>query len=100
METLMKIENKWEGATNYRASKKRIDLILTKHKLLYFVLGKVKEPKNEVGKEIYKETNILAMNLIIDGVKDNIIPYISNIDITKGIYESLSKLFTIKILDM
>lgn len=74
MATSMKTENKLEGASNYRAWKKRIDLILAKHKVLDFVLGKVKEPVDVTGKEKYKETDILAMNLIVDGVKDNLIP--------------------------
>lgn len=36
------------------------------------------------------------MNVILDGVKDNIVPYISNINYAKEMYEALSKLFTIK----
>lgn len=73
-----------------------IDLILAKHKVLDFVLGKVVKPTDDAGKEKYRETNILDMNLIVDGVKDNLIPYISNIDTAQDMYEALSKLFTIK----
>lgn len=36
------------------------------------------------------------MNLIVDGFKDNLIPYISNINSTQEMYEALSKLFIIK----
>ena len=36
------------------------------------------------------------MNLIVDGIKENLIPYISNIDSAQEMYEALSKLFTIK----
>jgi len=36
------------------------------------------------------------MNLIVDGLKDKLIPYISTTDSTQEIYEALSKLFTIK----
>ena len=42
------------------------------------------------------ELEIVAMNLIVDGVKDNLIPYISNINFAQEMYEALSKLFTIK----
>ena len=79
----MKGENKLEGASNYRAWKKRIDLILEKNKVLDLVRGKFNKPTDE-SKEAEKakfiETKILAMTLIVDGVKDNLIPYISNID--------------------
>lgn len=63
-----------------------MDLILVKHKVLDFAEGKVKKPTDNAEKEKYKETNILAMNLIVDGVKDNLIPYISNIDSTQEMY--------------
>ena len=39
------------------------------------------------------------MNLIVDGVKDNLIPYISNINFSQEMYEALTKLFTIKNID-
>lgn len=61
-----------------------------------FVQVKVKELTDDARKEKYRETNILVMNLIADGVKDNLIPYISNIETTKGMYQDLTKLFTIK----
>ena len=92
----MKGENKLEGASNYKAWKKRIDLILAKHKILDLVQEKVKKCTDDEGKEKFRETEILAMNLIVDGVKHNLIPYISNIDFAQEMYEALSKIFTIK----
>ena len=95
----MKGENNLEGASNYRTWKKRIDLILEKNKVLNLVQGKIKKLKyesSETNKSKFIETKILAMNLIVDGVKDNLIPYTSNIDSTQEMYEALSKLFTIK----
>jgi hypothetical protein len=46
----MKSENKLDGASNFRALKKRIDLILTKNKVLDIVKGKIVKPKFEEGK--------------------------------------------------
>jgi hypothetical protein len=40
----MKSENKLEGASNFRAWKTRIDLILAKNKVLDIVKGKIVEP--------------------------------------------------------
>jgi len=88
-------KNKLEGASNYRAWKKRIYLILTKHKVLDLIQGKVMKPTDDVEKENFREIDILAMILIVDGVMENLIPYISNIDSPQEMYESLSKLFTI-----
>lgn len=39
---------------------------------------------------------MLAMTPMVDRIKDNLIPYISNIDYAQEMYEALSKLFTIK----
>jgi hypothetical protein len=46
----MKSENKLDGASNFIARKTRIDLILTKNKVLDIVKGKVVEPEFEEGK--------------------------------------------------
>lgn len=76
MKNSMKGEYKLEGASNYKAWKKRIYLILSKHKILDLVQGKVKKPICEENKEKFRETKILAMNIIVYGVKNNLIPYI------------------------
>jgi len=47
----MKSENKLEGASNFRARKTRIDLILAKNKVLDIMKGKTMEPQFETGKE-------------------------------------------------
>jgi hypothetical protein len=47
----MKTKNMLEGASNFRAWKTRIDLILAKNKVLDIVKGKIMEPQCEEGKE-------------------------------------------------
>jgi hypothetical protein len=47
----MKSKNKLEGALNFRAWKTRIDLILSKNKVLDIVKGNIMEPQFEAGKE-------------------------------------------------
>jgi hypothetical protein len=55
----MKSKNKLEGASNFRAWKTRIDLILAKNKVLDIVKGKIMEPQFEKGKE--KELQTLQL---------------------------------------
>jgi hypothetical protein len=84
----MKSENKLDGASNFRAWKTRIDLILTKNKVLDIVKGKIVEPEFEEGKEKepqnvmekFKDGDINAMSIIVDSIKDHLIPYISHLD--------------------
>ena len=47
----MKSENKLEWASNFRAWKTRIDIILAKNKVLNIVKEKIVEPVFEEGKE-------------------------------------------------
>jgi hypothetical protein len=47
----MKLENKLDGASNFRAWKTRIDLILAKNKVLDIVKGNIMKLEFEEGKE-------------------------------------------------
>jgi hypothetical protein len=86
----MKSKNKLEGASNFRASETRIDLILPKYKVLDTVRGKIMEPQFEIGKEKepqniailekFKDNDINTMSIIVDSIKDHLILYISHLD--------------------
>jgi hypothetical protein len=56
----MKSENKLDGASNFRAWKTRIDLILAKNKVLDIVKGKIVKPEFEEGEE--KEPRTLQLS--------------------------------------
>jgi hypothetical protein len=101
----MKSENKLYGASNFRAWKTRIDLILAKNKVLDIVKGKIVEPEFEEGKEKepqnvavmekFKDSDINAMIIIVDSIKDHLIPYISHIDSSNNMYDALTNLFSV-----
>jgi hypothetical protein len=102
----MKSENKLDGASNFRAWKTRIDLILAKNKVLDIVKGKIveqefeegkeKEPQNVVVMEKFKDDDINAMSIIVDSIKDHLIPYISHLDLLKKMYDALTNLFSVR----
>jgi hypothetical protein len=46
--------------------------------------------------EKFKENDINAMSIIVNFVKDHLIPYISNIDPSKKMYDALTNLFAVK----
>jgi hypothetical protein len=96
----MKSENKLDGASNFRAWKTRIDLILAKNKLLdimklEFEEGKEKEPHNVTAMEKFKDGDINAMSIIVDSIKYHLIPYISHLDSSKKMYDALTNLFSV-----
>jgi hypothetical protein len=102
----MKSENKFEGASNFRAWKTRIDLILAKNKVLDIVKGKIMEPQSKAGKEKepqniaamekFKDNDINTMSIIVNSLKYHLIPYISHLDSSKKMYDSLTNLFSIR----
>jgi hypothetical protein len=106
MTNSMKSENKLDGASNFRAWKTRIDLILAKNKVLDIVKGKIVKPEFEEGKEKelqnvvamekFKDVDINAMSIIMDSIKDHLIPYISHLDSSKKMYDALTNLFSVK----
>jgi hypothetical protein len=101
----MKSKKKLEGASNFKAWKTNIDLILAKNKVLDIVKGKIVEPQFEEGKEKepqnveimekFKDNDINSMSIIVDSVKDHLIPYISHLDSSKKMYDALTNLFSI-----
>jgi hypothetical protein len=106
MTNSMKSENNLDGASNFRAWKTRIDLILAKNKVLDIVKGKImkpkfkegeeKEPQNVATMEKFKDVDINAISIIVDSIKDHLIPYISHIDSSKKMYDALTNLFSVR----
>ena len=98
MSNTIKGENKLEEASNYKSWKKRIDLILEKNKVLDLVKGKVKKPtedSSDADKIKFRELELVAISLMVERIKDNLVPFIANINHAEEMYEILSKLFTI-----
>jgi len=88
-----KLDEKLEGAENFRAWKYRIMLILQENDLDQFVKEEVKEPKEAEAKAKHKKDMIIAKRIIADSIKDNLIPQVSSMDIPKEMFNALSSLF-------
>jgi hypothetical protein len=102
MKNSMKSENKLYGASNFGAWKTRIYLILAKNKVLDIVKGKIvklefeegeeKELQNVAVMDKFKDVDINSMSIIVDSIKDHLIPYISHLDSSKKMYDALTNL--------
>ena len=46
--------------------------------------------------EKFKDSDINAMSIIVESIKFHLIPYISHIDSSKKMYDSLTNLFSVK----
>ena len=83
-----KLDEKLEGAENFRAWKYKIMLILQENDLDKFVKEEVKEPEEVEAKTKHKKDMIIA-----DSIKDNLIPQVSSMEIPKEMFDALSGLF-------
>ena len=102
MSNSIKGENKLEGASNFRSWNKRIDLILEKNKVLDSVKGNVKmstEEASDADKAKLRDLELVAMTLMVEGIKYNLVQFIVNINQALEMYEAFSNLFTIKNID-
>jgi hypothetical protein len=73
-----------------------LDIVKGKIMEPQFEAGKEKEPQNVTVMEKFKENDINAMTIIVDSVKDHLIPYISHIDSSKKMYDALTNLFSVR----
>ena len=74
-----KLEDKLEGVDNFRAWKYRISLILEENDLDKYVTAEVPEPEGEKAKETHKKNMIKAKRIIVDSIKDHLIPHVSSL---------------------
>ena len=69
-----KLDEKLEGAENFRAWKYRMFLILEEKDLEKYVKEEVVEPEGEEDKERHKKNMIRAKRIIADSIKHHLIP--------------------------
>ena len=92
-----KESNKLVGINNFLAWKNRINLLLKENELLEHVkgniIGPVKEQTQPSAK--YNKDETRAQRLLIESIKDSLIPYVSKFETSKEIYDKLIELFSV-----
>jgi hypothetical protein len=87
MVSTLKIEDRLEGATNFRAWKARILLLLEENDLKEYVEMVVPSPNDPQELAAHKKKEVKAKRVLLDSVKDHLIPHISEKKTTKEMYE-------------
>jgi hypothetical protein len=77
MVSTLRVEDKLKGATNFRAWKARILLLLEENDLKDYVEMVIPNPKDAQELTIYKKREVKAKQVLLDYVKDHLIPHIS-----------------------
>ena len=82
-----KLEDKLEGIENFRAWKYKIGLILQDNDLDKYIKDEVVEPEEAEAKEKHKKDMVRAQRIIVDSIKDHLIPQVSSKKTPKEMYE-------------
>ena len=70
----VKVEDRLDGASNFNSWKSRVLIILEESDLLKFVNEKVLELEEEAEMTQWKKSDAKARRILIDSVKDHLIP--------------------------
>jgi hypothetical protein len=85
-----------QGLTSSLLRIKVLDIVKGKIVKPEFKEREKKEPQNVVAMEKFKDIDINAMSIIVDSIKDHLIPYISHLDSSKKMYDALTNLFSVR----
>lgn len=72
----MKVEDRLDGANNFKAWKHRVTAILEEFDLLDYVEKDLPEPEGDEEKTRFRKERAKVKRIITESFKDNLIPYI------------------------
>jgi regulator of replication initiation timing len=93
MVNTLKLEDRLEGETNFQDWKARVFLLLEENDLKEYVEEVVPSPTHAVDLEFHKKREVKAKQVLVEFVKDHLIPHISKKTYSKEIYDALVGLY-------
>ena len=93
MATCLRFEDRLEGETNFVPWKERITLLLEEHELWYIVKAPVTLPTDLIDLAAYNKRKVKAKIILLDAVKDHMIPHVTGKMHAYEMWEALTKLF-------
>ena len=78
-------------ANNFQEWKYKISLVLEGNELDTYISGEVLVPEGDEAKSLHKKK--LVKRIIVDSIKDHLIPQVSSLKTPKEMLDSLTKLF-------
>ena len=86
-----KLDEKLYGAYNFRAWKYRISLVLEENELDSYINEEVLVQEGDEAKALHKKNLVMAKRIIVDSIKDHLIPQVSSLKTPKSMFDSLTK---------
>jgi hypothetical protein len=91
--SVIRFEDRLDGASNFGIWKERILLSLEEYGLKEFAKKTIIVPVDAQQEEAHKKNDAKARRIIMDGVKDHIVPHLSGLDTTRKMWEAIIKLY-------
>lgn len=97
MNSFCKESNNLAVSSIFFAWKKRTNLIFIENEVIGHVKGLFVEPPKEEAQAIakYMKGEIRAQRILVESIKDSLIPFVAKLEKSKGIYEKSVELFSI-----
>ena len=89
----MSHHTKLEGADKFRAWKYRISLVLEENELDSYIQEEVPVLEGDEEKALHKNKMVMEKRIIVDSIKDHLIPYVSSLKTPKAMFDALTNLF-------
>jgi hypothetical protein len=93
MITSMRVEDRLDGADKFRWWKHKVLLILKENELLDHVKLVLPELEEEDVEAKYKKNEIKAKRILINSIKDHLIPSVSELKTPKEMFDALTRLY-------
>jgi hypothetical protein len=93
MSVSTKLVDKLEGVDNLYSWKHRIELILEDNYIAKFIKENVLEPTEAATKEKHKKDMVRAKIIIVDSIKDHLIPQVAFKNTPKDMFDALTKMY-------
>ena len=86
-------QDKLDRASNFAVWKARILSILDRNHVKHFALRTIVIPVDPNDNDKYEEAMVRAKSIILDGVKDHVVPHIAEKETAYEMWEALKKLY-------
>jgi hypothetical protein len=86
-------DERLEGDDNFRAWKYRVMLVLEENDLENLVKEEVPKPEGDEAKAKHNKDMVREKRIIVDSIKEHLIPHVSSLTTPKQMFDSLSRLF-------
>ena len=93
MTIVIRFEDRLDGSSKYSTWRERIALILKENEIWESMDKALKTPINATTLVAHKRKDMKAKRIVLDGVKDHVVPHLSGKKTAREMWEALAKLY-------